>query len=331
MPAPFFSIVLPTHNRSALLKRAIDSCLQQSLTDFELIVVDDASTDDTPAVVARFSDPRVRYLRRKSGGGAAAARNSGIRQAVADYVAFLDDDDEYLPRFLEVTAHTLRSAKTPLDFTWCGVRRVHTGPGDRERVEHEVWHVASGRDNQVVGGLVFATRFAASEGFVARRRCLLDLGAFDETMGVSEDLDLLFRLLNRGCAFAAIPEILINVHVHTGVSLSRSYDPSRFISSHERLIRKNETFLRQHKTLWLHYNTALAGHYYRAKDVTNARRVLCSLVKAAPFRGRTWEYIFRYEVLKRFRRTFVPPKPLLVAAESPTRREAGDHFFERVT
>ena len=100
------SIIVPTHNRAALLAEAIQSLLAQTWTDFEMIVVDDGSTDDTPTVVGRIKDRRVRYLR-CAHAERSAARNLGLAAAVGDYVAFMDDDDLCLPHRLECQAKYL--------------------------------------------------------------------------------------------------------------------------------------------------------------------------------------------------------------------------------
>ena len=91
------SVVIPTHNRSEFLRSAIASVLSQTYQDFELIVVDDASTDSTAEVVASFNDSRIKFIRHQTNQGGSAARNTGIRASKCDYIAFLDDDDEWSP------------------------------------------------------------------------------------------------------------------------------------------------------------------------------------------------------------------------------------------
>ena len=95
------SIILPTYNRAALLPRSIESVLGQTYGDFELIVVDDGSQDDSAAVVARFADKRIHYLRLARNGGVSAARNAGLAEAAGKYIAFQDSDDEWMAEKLE--------------------------------------------------------------------------------------------------------------------------------------------------------------------------------------------------------------------------------------
>ncbi|MGB3624622.1 MAG: glycosyltransferase family 2 protein, partial [Henriciella sp.] len=95
-PGSLVSVVIPTYNRARTLRRAVESVLRQSYTNLELIVVDDASTDDTKAVLSSINDPRMRVITYEFNRGCAAARNIGARDARGEYLAFQDSDDEWL-------------------------------------------------------------------------------------------------------------------------------------------------------------------------------------------------------------------------------------------
>lgn len=111
MSQPLVSIVIPTYNRRALLETAIDSVLAQTLDDFEVLIVDDASTDDTGAALARWADAdaRIRVQRMTVNRGCDAARNTAMRIARGRYLVFLDDDDLFLPQRLELTVNRLEA------------------------------------------------------------------------------------------------------------------------------------------------------------------------------------------------------------------------------
>lgn len=104
--APRFSVVIPTYNRATSVAQTLASVFAQTLTDIEVIVVDDGSSDDTLAALARIDDPRLVVVAQQNA-GPAAARNHGVRRARGDYVAFLDSDDRWSPRFLAVAQQTL--------------------------------------------------------------------------------------------------------------------------------------------------------------------------------------------------------------------------------
>lgn len=123
---PLFSVILPTFNRAAMLERAVRSVRQQHFQDWELLVVDDGSTDDTAGVVTAFSDSRIRYLP-GSHRGRSEARNRGLAQCKGRYVCFLDDDDLYLPDHLGCFAEYLRLQGFPKVILRSGMKSTGLG------------------------------------------------------------------------------------------------------------------------------------------------------------------------------------------------------------
>lgn len=105
------SIILPTYNRGDTLARAVDSVVAQTYSDWELLIVDDGSTDETASVALSYNDPRIRYIRQENA-GVAAARNTGLDRACGQYITFLDSDDEWLPHFLAVCVGFLQNNPT---------------------------------------------------------------------------------------------------------------------------------------------------------------------------------------------------------------------------
>ena len=101
-PMPAFSIITPTYNRGTLLSRAVRSCINQTVADFELLIIDDCSADNTSEVVALFRDPRIVYDKLNRNKGVNAARNRGLDLARGEYIVFLDSDDELLPEALNI-------------------------------------------------------------------------------------------------------------------------------------------------------------------------------------------------------------------------------------
>lgn len=112
--APFFSVVVPTFNRSHCLGKTIESVLASTFQDFELLVVDDGSTDNTEALVASFGDSRVRYFFIENSGGPARPRNIGIAHSRGAWLCFLDSDDLFLPRKLEILHSKILEAGRPV-------------------------------------------------------------------------------------------------------------------------------------------------------------------------------------------------------------------------
>src|SRR5262245_28152001 len=110
---PSISIITPTFNRRATLERAIRSVQQQTFGDYEHLIVDDCSQDGTDALLKGLDDPRIRRIRFGHWRGANAARNAGIEMARADWLTFLDSDDEFLPHRLAATASAIADAPPP--------------------------------------------------------------------------------------------------------------------------------------------------------------------------------------------------------------------------
>ena len=116
------SVIIPTYNREKLVSRSIQSVLDQTYQDYEIIVVDDASIDNTEKVVKSFNDVRIRFLRSNLNKGGSAARNMGIIAANGEYIAFLDSDDEWLPEKLEKQISILKNLKS---LEWGGIYCGH--------------------------------------------------------------------------------------------------------------------------------------------------------------------------------------------------------------
>ena len=112
MLEPLVSIIIPTYNRAELLKRAIQSCLDQTYKNIQVVVVDDASEDNTPEIVQRFKDSRIKYIRLpKNSGRPAVPRNIGILNSDGEVIAFLDSDDYFLPEKIEKQVRALTNSE----------------------------------------------------------------------------------------------------------------------------------------------------------------------------------------------------------------------------
>ncbi len=109
---PFFSVIIPTYNRADLIGIAIESVLKQSYGSWELLIVDDGSTDNTKEVVTTYTDQRIKYIHQKNA-ERSAARNNGIKQSKGSYICFLDSDDYYLPQRLQLLYNSLQQLNFP--------------------------------------------------------------------------------------------------------------------------------------------------------------------------------------------------------------------------
>lgn len=192
------SIILPTYNRAETLARPIDSVLAQDFHDFELIVVDDGSTDATAEQVRRYSDPRITYLWQHTNLGGNAARNRGIEEAKGELLCFIDSDDAFLPHKLGYVHDYF--ARHPAIEVLVDSFEILYPPESGKRAKRRINPVVE--DNALLEEAIFARRlYKATPAMSARRRALLAVGLFDETLGRRQDMDLLLRLVRRvNCA-----------------------------------------------------------------------------------------------------------------------------------
>jgi glycosyltransferase involved in cell wall biosynthesis len=124
---PEVSIIIPTYNREDILPRAIDSVLDQTFSDFELIIVDDGSSDGTEGVIKSYSDDRLKYIRHRTNRGQNQARNTGIKSATGKYISYLDSDDEFLPAYLEEVVTVLNDSDDEVGGVFTAREAVRNG------------------------------------------------------------------------------------------------------------------------------------------------------------------------------------------------------------
>jgi glycosyltransferase involved in cell wall biosynthesis len=186
--APRFSVIMPAYNRRKLIAASVQSVLDQTLTDFELIVIDDQSTDDTLTVLRQFTDPRIKIFE-QTNAGPGAARNRGIGIASGDYVAFLDSDDLYFPWALQTYDDALKSHDDPsllicraVDFHQEG--QMQSVAQEPAKVDYFETYLNAADQDFWIGASVVAVR----------RDILLASGGFNNAKVNQEDCDLWLRL-----------------------------------------------------------------------------------------------------------------------------------------
>jgi glycosyltransferase involved in cell wall biosynthesis len=205
---PAVSVVMPAYNRERYVGEAIESVLAQTFSDFELIVVDDGSTDATPQRVASLRDPRIRLLRREHR-GISAAMNAGLRTARGAYVARLDSDDVWLPALLATQVAVLES-RLEVGVVYA---RAQGMEADGTLTTH-VWGVAPRYPRDSLRSLLHGD-CTCNITVVARRECLERAGLYDESLGTNEDWDLWLRVA-RHCRFAFTDRVLARFRWHEG-------------------------------------------------------------------------------------------------------------------
>lgn len=196
---PKVSVVIPVFNHAGYIAEAVQSVLEQSYQDFELVIVDDASVDGTAEVVSRFKDPRIISVVHERNYGPAAARNSGIRASSGELVAFLDADDLFTPAKLD--EHVLFLDRHPdVDVTYNS--RFELNYSSRT-----IRNLVRPPANVTLRDLVLGFPFSTSD-MVLRREKLLQAGLFEDDLIWSEELGLNCKLALSGCRFARVDRAL---------------------------------------------------------------------------------------------------------------------------
>lgn len=200
---PFFSVVIPTYNRRSALARALDSVLSQTFARFEVLVVDDGSTDGTVEFVAAIADERIRVLVGGSNRGASVARNEGIQAASAPWVAFLDSDDAWRPSKLETFYEAI--TRHP------DIRVWYSGSANVGASGVETRSYLEGIEGDLANSLSRENPIRALPSVVVQTDLLREIGGFDPLLPSRQDIDLYYRLARRA-RFGFIPQALTVVY-----------------------------------------------------------------------------------------------------------------------
>ncbi len=242
---PKVSVVIPTYNRPLLIQRAIRSVRAQTFQDFEIIVVDDGLRERAEASVLSFGDERIRYVQNETSIGGGATRNRGIRLARAEFVAFLDDDDEWLPRKLEVQLNTLEKSEERIGFIFCAVENIYADRIEVTEVDPDI------RDYSIRA----LTRFKGflTSGLVVKKTVFDEVGVFDESLPSHQEADLILRVSQK----------------YHGIGLKEPYVRMQMSREDEHIggdmrkrIRGREMVLAKHRALLEKHPALLAKHYY---------------------------------------------------------------------
>lgn len=187
------SIIMPAYNRGGIISRAIDSVLNQSISSFELLIVDDASDDGTQQVIKAYHDKRIRYLRNSHRQGASFSRNRGMEKAAGEYIAFLDTDNEWKPDYLKNRIYQIEALDSDIAF------------GRVEKWNEGV--VSNWPETKITAGILeydFLIRAMCiynpmdTNSVVMKRKCFEEMGGFDVSFVRLQDWEYFFRLVQNG-------------------------------------------------------------------------------------------------------------------------------------
>jgi glycosyltransferase involved in cell wall biosynthesis len=232
---PRISVILPAFNRSELIRGAIESVFAQDFEDFELIVVDDGSTDGTADAARAFPDPRVRVLSMAANGGSNAARNEGIRNARAPLLAFLDSDDRYLPNKL---SRVVGAFEEDPDLDVLVDSYVKLTSPNAKRPQLELRNPVTSSTAEFASKLFRHELWKATSAISVKREAAMRAGLFADDIKQRQDLDFLIRLTE--CARCRSTDEILWVKTWSADRITRR---DRFMASTLELVRRHPQFV----------------------------------------------------------------------------------------
>lgn len=275
------SVIIPTYNRADYLRDAVESALAQTFRNFEILIVDDGSTDCTSEVAASYRG-KARYLTQQNS-GPAAARNNGIRNAAGRYIAFLDSDDVWLPEMLSRQISMFQANPTAgLAATGYRLMDAEQQISDAIIMDRKELEAARKGDHY--------KNFFATSGVMVKKECFQSVGLFNENLDFAEDWDMWLRILQH-YGFVYLPEVLMHYRVHpakiSAGSLQKNMKNWQKVidihSSRDNIF--NYSILKRKRISWLYLNHACA---HRGHDPVIEKKFMWKSIVAWPlwFPGR---------------------------------------------
>ena len=276
MPNPFFSVIIPTYNRAHLVGETIESVLAQTFKDFELIIVDDGSTDNTKEVVSKYlSDPRVKYIYQENK-ERAAARNNGIKNSNGKWMAFLDSDDLLLPNHLEACSNRIHQINEPaLVYSLSYIADKKGNIITKQRKKILEGHVL---EKIVIQG---HAGFANSSSCV-HKSIFYDVGFLNENkhLSGSEDTELWIRIASK-YSFYSTGKYTVKLRGHEGQTMIDSVKMEQCLKKMHEIIFSNTDLQIIHlkNGASANLNILISINYYSIGKMRVARNYLYNAVK----------------------------------------------------
>jgi glycosyltransferase involved in cell wall biosynthesis len=275
---PKVSVVVLTHNRPDMLCRAVSSVLNQTFQDFEIVLVDDASTDNTPEVVRGLGDARIKYIRHEVNKGEAAAANTGVGSSSGEYIAFLHDDDEWLPDKLDQQVRLLESSPPTVGAVYTGFLRV-----DRSTRKPLKEVIPSKRGN-IFAEMASHNWVGPPSTVVLRRECFERVGLFDESLVIGPDYDMWIRVSKEyQIEYIQAPLVHYLVHDHR-----KSSNCQLMIEGLETQLTKHAKFLSSDRKNYSYRYLSLGVLHCCNGDLEKGRRAFARAIGIYPFGMRAY-------------------------------------------
>lgn len=255
---PFFSVIIPTYNRSKILIRSVKSVLRQSYKNFEIVIVNDGSlepyTEVLDVIQKCSSSNTVKFVNNRTNMGAAFSRNKGVNNSTGEYIAFLDDDDEYRENFLSQCYNIINRTNPKPFYMWSSVKYYDYGAASN--IVKKTGRIFSNSYSNTEYFLADLCSIGIGHGFVISKKCFNMIDGFDENLVTVEDTELFLRLIERKFKGAVNEEIGVNIHRHNSSKLTSTINNNKRILECKELLLKFNHIFNEYPTI----RTNLLGH-----------------------------------------------------------------------
>lgn len=268
---PKVSVVILTFNRAVLLERAIQSVLAQTFHDFELIVVDDCSTDHTSQVVKEIPDERIHYIRHEKNTGEGGGRNTGLRNATGEYIGYLDDDDEWLPEKLKLQVECLDQSSPEVGAVHCGRMDIDVETGE---VLGAIIHQGKGD----IFSRLLQGNFLTLSSILLRAKCFEAVGEFDQDIPAGLDSDMWLRV-SKKFQFECINQALVKYGIHKK-TMSANFGLQ--LRGQEAWLRKYNHIIKEDLKTYGSRYMKLAMMYCLNGENQKGRKLILDVIKGNP-------------------------------------------------
>ncbi len=281
------SIIIPTYNSSKFIYRTVESVLNQTYDNFELIIIDDASSDNTVSIIKEFikKDKRIRLIERdKNSGGPAKPTNEGLKKAKGDFIAFLDADDHWLPDKLKKQMEVLRSANENVGAVVCMALLVFSDRYSAPQFSYPL-------DGNVLKATLCAQFFFNFSILLMKKEVLDKVGFLDENFRLAADQDYFIRI-SRNTSFIFLSQELVKYSMHSG-NISRDPKLAQCSASDlEMLISKHHDIFLQNPDCYHRRLVHLGRTLISAGEFRKARDILKKSINIYPLSLTSWFYFF---------------------------------------
>ena len=311
---PMVSVIVPTFNRPHMLDEALQSILDQTYQDYEIIVVNDCG-DDVSALVSKLNTSgRIRYLTHERNGGLAVARNTGLRAARGKYVAYLDDDDIYLPIHVETLVGFLEETQTEVAYTDAFCRRWEaSADGSTQEFAERFVPYSHDWDND----RILHENFVPVLCVMHRRACLDASGYFDESLSTHEDWEMWIRL-SRRFTFSHIPRVTCEFRRSDQVKTLTNSKTADFARTTAIIYQKHRTESEGKRRVFAKQQERLFNYVYTLRK--SSKKDASALTKTPALAGRfEWRQYAGYWVRRKLTRPLRNLSRKLRGKRSPSR------------